>query len=183
MYHHDSNDNDDYIIDKSKISGGWPSSIVIHQCSQAVLWGLRRVGFSQRNKWETRQTNFAAQCCDHLETIYHFLKVLLQLVIMKVSVCLQQSDLKENVNIISGRLRKGKQVTDVTLACGDVHKRVLQMSKNPHPLIYLKGFQSKDFLSILDFLYFGDANAYVHICLPSGSRFLFRQDDNHYIKI
>ena len=48
------------------------------------------------------------------------------------------------------------------LACGDVHKRVLQMSKNLHPLIYLKGFQSKDFLSILDFLYFGGANAYMH---------------------
>ena len=69
------------------------------------------------------------------------------------------------------------------LACGDVHKRVLQMSKNLHPLIYQKGFQSKDFLSILDFLYFGDANAYMHIYLPRGSRVLFRQDDYFYIKI
>ena len=48
----------------------------------------------------------------------------------------------------------------MTLACGDVHKRVLQMSKNPHPLIYLKGFQSKYFSPIMDFLYFGEANVY-----------------------
>ena len=114
--HHDSNDNDDYIIEKSKTNGGWPSSIVIHQCSQAVLWGLRRVGFSQRNKRETRQTNLSAQCCDHLETIYHFLKLLLQLVMMKESVCLQWSDLKENVNVTFGRLRKGKQLTDVRIS-------------------------------------------------------------------
>ena len=37
-------------------------------------------------------------------------------------------------------------------------EKILQKSKHPHPLIYLKGFQSKDFASILDFLYFGEAN-------------------------
>ena len=36
--------------------------------------------------------------------------------------------------------------------------KILQKSKHPHPLIYLKGFQSKDFASILDFLYSGEAN-------------------------
>ena len=30
----------------------------------------------------------------------------------------------------------------------------------PHPLIYLRGFQSHDLLAILDFLYFGEANIY-----------------------
>ena len=35
---------------------------------------------------------------------------------------------------------------------------ILQKSKHPNPLIYFKGFQSKDFVSILDFLYFGEAN-------------------------
>ena len=61
----------------------------------------------------------------------------------------------------------------MTLACEDgqqmeAHKvilatsspffeKILQKNKHPHPLIYLKGFQSKDFVSILDFLYFGEA--------------------------
>ena len=39
-------------------------------------------------------------------------------------------------------------------------EKILQKSKYPHPLIYLRGFQSKDFASILDFLYFGEANVY-----------------------
>ena len=39
-------------------------------------------------------------------------------------------------------------------------EKILQKSKHPHPLIYLRGFQSKDFASILDFLYFGEANVY-----------------------
>ena len=38
--------------------------------------------------------------------------------------------------------------------------QILKRSKHPHPLIYLKEFQSKDFASILDFLYFGEANVY-----------------------
>ena len=37
---------------------------------------------------------------------------------------------------------------------------MLQKIKHPHPKIYLKGYQSKDFVSILDFLYFGEANVY-----------------------
>ena len=39
-------------------------------------------------------------------------------------------------------------------------QKILQNSKHPHPLIYLRGFRSKDLLSILDFLYFGEANVY-----------------------
>ena len=35
---------------------------------------------------------------------------------------------------------------------------LLQKSKHTHPLIYLRGFESKDFVSILDFVYFGEAN-------------------------
>ena len=73
-------------------------------------------------------------------------------------------------------LRNDKKFTDVTLACEDgqeieAHKvilaasspffeKILQKSKHPHPLIYLKGFQSKDFVSIMDFLYFGEANVF-----------------------
>ena len=39
-------------------------------------------------------------------------------------------------------------------------EEILQKSKHPHPMIYLRGFQSRDFASILDFLYFGEANVY-----------------------
>ena len=39
-------------------------------------------------------------------------------------------------------------------------EKILQKSKHLHPLIYLRGFQSKDFAPILDFLYSGEANVY-----------------------
>ena len=39
-------------------------------------------------------------------------------------------------------------------------EKILQKSKHPHPLIYLRGFQSKNMVSILDFLYFGEANVF-----------------------
>merc|ERR1712200_240068 len=98
------------------------------------------------------------------------------LVIMSEKLCLQWNDFKENVNSAFGNLRNEKEFADVTLACEDgkqieAHKvilaasspffeKILQKSKHPHPLIYLKGFQSNDFASILDFLYFGEANIY-----------------------
>merc|ERR1712155_343755 len=81
---------------------------------------------------------------------------------------LQWNDFKENANCAFGSLRNDKDFTDVTLACEDgqqmeAHKlilassspffqKILRYSKHPHPLIYLRGFQSKDFVCILDFL-------------------------------
>ena len=95
---------------------------------------------------------------------------------MSEKLCLRWNDFKENINSAFGRLRDDKDFTDVTLACEDgqqmeAHKvilassspffqKILQKSKHPHTLIYLRGFQSKDFVSILDFLYFGEANVY-----------------------
>merc|ERR1711936_1245109 len=95
---------------------------------------------------------------------------------MSEKLCLQWNDFKENVYSAFGRLRNDKEFTNVTLVCEDdqqmeAHKvilaasspffeKILHKSKHPHPLIYLKGFQSKDFASILDFLYFGEANEY-----------------------
>ena len=95
---------------------------------------------------------------------------------MSEKLCLQWNDFKANTNSAFGRLRDDKEFTDVTLACEDgqqmeAHKvilaasspffeTILQRNKHPHPLIYLKGFQSRDLLSILDFLYFGEANVY-----------------------
>ena len=96
--------------------------------------------------------------------------------IMTEKLCLQRNDYKENVNSAFGRLRSDKELIDVTLACEDgkqieAHKvvlpsssplfgEILQRSKNLHPIIYIKGFRSKDLVSILDFLYFGEANVY-----------------------
>ena len=95
---------------------------------------------------------------------------------MSEKLCLQWNDFKENVHSGFGSLRNDKEFTDVTLACEDgqqleAHKvilassspffeKILQKNKHSNPLIYLKGFQSKDFVSILDFLYCGEANVY-----------------------
>ena len=95
---------------------------------------------------------------------------------MSEKLCLQWNDFKANVNSAFGRLRDDKEFTDVTLACEDgqqmeAHKvilaasspffeKIFQRNKHPHPLIYLRGFQSQDLLAILDFLYFGEANVY-----------------------
>ena len=95
---------------------------------------------------------------------------------MSEKLCLQWNDFKENINSAFGRLKDDKEFVDVTLACEDgqqmeAHKvilaasspffeKILSRNKHPHPLIYLKGFQSKDLLAILDFLYFGEANVY-----------------------
>ena len=95
---------------------------------------------------------------------------------MSEKLCLQWNDFKENVNSAFGKLRSNKEFTDVTLVCEDGHQmeahkvilassspffeKILLRSKHSQPLIYLRGFQSKDFASILDFLYFGEANVY-----------------------
>ena len=39
-------------------------------------------------------------------------------------------------------------------------EEILQKSKHPHPMIYLRVFQFRNFALILDFLYFGEANVY-----------------------
>ena len=48
----------------------------------------------------------------------------------------------------------------ILAASSPFFEKILQKSKHPHPLIYLRGFQSRDFLSILDFLYFGEAKVF-----------------------
>ena len=102
--------------------------------------------------------------------------LIIDLAAMSEKLCLQWNDFKANVNSAFGRLRDDKEFTDVTLACEDGHQmeahkvilassspffeKILQRNKHPHPLIYLRGFQSQDLLAILDFLYFGEANVY-----------------------
>ena len=95
---------------------------------------------------------------------------------MSEKLCLQWNNFKENANSAFGKLRDDEEFSDVTLVCEDrqqmaarkvilassspFFEKILKKSKHPHPLIYLKGFQSRDFASILDFLYFGEANVY-----------------------
>ena len=95
---------------------------------------------------------------------------------MSEKLCLQWNDFKENANSAFGKLRSDKEFTDETLVCDDgqqmeVYKvilassspffeKTLQKSKHPHPFIFLRGFQSKDFASIIDFIYLGEANVY-----------------------
>ena len=89
-------------------------------------------------------------------------------------LCLQWNDFKENITSSFRELREDREFTDVTLACEDgqqieAHKVVLASSspffmellkktKHPQPLVYMRGLRSEDLVSIMDFLYFGEAN-------------------------
>ena len=91
-------------------------------------------------------------------------------------LCVQWADFRENIDSAFERLRYDKVFADVTLACEDgqqmdahkvilaasspIFEEILQKSKHPHPMIYLRGFQSKHIASILDFLYLGEANVF-----------------------
>ena len=113
---------------------------------------------------------------------------------MSEKLCLQWNDFKQNVNNAFGRLQNDKDFSDVTLACEDgqqiqAHKVILAASspffedilqniKHPQPLIYLKGFHSRVFASILDFLYCGEANVLQDpLPLPLLDPFLAIADD------
>ena len=74
-----------------------------------------------------------------------------------------QEVIRENVDSAFGRLRYDKVFADVTLACEDgqqmdahkvilaasspIFEEILQRNKHPHPMIYMRGFQSKHFAS------------------------------------
>ena len=91
-------------------------------------------------------------------------------------VCVNWNEFRENLAQSFGDLRKDKDLTDVTLACEDgqqveVHKLVLASSspvfldilkrnKHPHPLIFMRGLKSEVLASMLDFVYFGEANIF-----------------------
>ena len=91
-------------------------------------------------------------------------------------LCLQWNDFKENIGTFFGELRVDRELTDVTLACGDgkqveAHKAILAASspffmnlfkrnKHTHPLIFMRGLKSDDLMAIMDFLYLGEANVF-----------------------
>ena len=89
-------------------------------------------------------------------------------------LCLQWNDFKQNISASLGDLRSDKDFTDVTLVCEDgqqveAHKvilvasspflrELLRKNKHSHPLVYMRGLKGPDLVSIMDFLYFGEAN-------------------------
>ena len=89
-------------------------------------------------------------------------------------LCLQWNDFKESITLSFKALRNDKEFTDATLACEDgqvieVHRTVLAASspffmellkkhKHSHPLIYMRGIKSTILVTIMDFLYQGEAN-------------------------
>ena len=89
-------------------------------------------------------------------------------------LCLKWNDFQENLNSAFGGFRNGKEFSDVTLACEDgtqiethkvilassspFFKEILKRNKHPHPLIYMRGIKAEEFVAIVDFLYFGEAN-------------------------
>ena len=91
-------------------------------------------------------------------------------------LCLQWNDFQVNISSAFRDLKDDRDFTDVTLACEDgqqveAHKVVLissspfflnllKMNKHPHPLIYMRGLKHDDLVSIMDFLYHGEANVF-----------------------
>ena len=92
------------------------------------------------------------------------------------NLCLQWNDFRDSVTNSFRTLKDDKDLTDVTLASEDGHHieahkvvlassspffmALLQKSKHPHPLIYMRGLKSNDLTSMLNFLYVGEANVF-----------------------
>jgi len=87
--------------------------------------------------------------------------------------CLRWSDFENNISKAFRELKNDEDFFDVTLACdgkqlqahkvilcacSPFFKSVLKQNKHPHPLLYLKGVKYEEILSILDFMYYGEAN-------------------------
>ena len=95
---------------------------------------------------------------------------------MTEKLCLRWNDFQENVNSAFRNLREDSDLADVTLVCGDgqqieAHRVILASSspffkglfkRNRHAnqLVYMRGVLYEDFVAILDFLYYGEANVY-----------------------
>ena len=90
--------------------------------------------------------------------------------------CLKWNDFQENIACSFNGLREDPDFSDVTLVCEEnnqieAHKVILsacspllssmlKRNKHSHPLIYMRGLKSKDLVSIMDFIYHGEANIY-----------------------
>ena len=89
---------------------------------------------------------------------------------------LKWNDFQENISTAFTNLRVEGEFTDVTLVCEDnqrieAHRVILSASspffkniltslKSPNPLVYMRGVTLNNLCSIIDFIYFGEANVY-----------------------
>ena len=87
--------------------------------------------------------------------------------------CLRWNDFETNISTAFRELREDKDFFDVTLACEDEQiqahkvilsacspffKTILKKHSHAHPLLYLKGIQYADLVSVLNFMYHGEVN-------------------------
>ena len=91
---------------------------------------------------------------------------------MPENLCLRWNDFKDKFQSTFMFLKDDKDYADVTLASDDgqllmAHKvilvasspfleTILQENEHAHPILYLEGFQTKDWKSILEFIYQGN---------------------------
>ena len=91
-------------------------------------------------------------------------------------ISVRWDDFQLNVRTSFKELREDREFADVTLVCQDgkqfeVHKNILAASspffldifrtwKHPHPLVYLSGMKSQILVSVVDFIYYGEASVY-----------------------
>ena len=91
-------------------------------------------------------------------------------------LCLKWNDFQKNITSLFRDLRSDIEFSDVTLVCDEdqqveVHKiilkscspffsKVLTKNKHSHPWIYMRGTKAKTLGSIVDFIYYGEANIY-----------------------
>ena len=89
-------------------------------------------------------------------------------------LCLKWNDFQDNVNSAFGMLRNDQDLCNVTLVSEDgkhleAHKVILASSspfflellkrnKHTHPLIYMRGVKADELSSLIDFLYYGQAD-------------------------
>ena len=91
-------------------------------------------------------------------------------------LCIKLNEFQQNISSSFKELREDADFSDVTLvceedqqfeahrvilsACSPLFQNMLKKNKHSHPLIYMRGLKAKDLLSILDFMYHGEAFIY-----------------------
>ena len=90
--------------------------------------------------------------------------------------CLKWNDFQGNITTSYKDLRESSDFSDVTLVCEDNQKveahrvilsacspfflTMLKRNKHSHPMIYMRGLKTNILLSIVDFIYYGEANIF-----------------------
>ena len=87
-------------------------------------------------------------------------------------LCLRWDEFQKNASSAFGELRRGREFSDVTLACEDgreveahkiilasssfFFKRLFERQNHPRPFIYMRGVKAEDLEALVDFIYFGE---------------------------